>query len=77
MREQGVDRGESRVAGAHAVVAFDLEVFEERADEHRVEVLEGQLGRRLAGALLGEVQQQSECVSIGGDRVGTCSELAE
>ena len=52
--EQRVDGGESVVAGAHAVVALAFEVIEEGADQHRVEVLERELRRRLAGAALGE-----------------------
>src|SRR5207249_11853581 len=45
------------------------------ADQHRVEILEGQLRRGLAGAALREAQQQPERVAIGGHRVRAGSKL--
>src|SRR5258708_2363177 len=39
--EQGVDRGEACVAGPHAVTAFGLQVVEERGDQLRVQIGEG------------------------------------
>jgi hypothetical protein len=55
--EQRVDGGQAVVAGAHAVVAFMLQVIEEGADHHGVEVLDVELGGGLAGAALGEAEQ--------------------
>jgi hypothetical protein len=45
-------------------------MFEERADQWRVEIVDVQLERLLAGLLVRESQQQSERVSVGGDRLG-------
>ena len=41
---EGVDRGQARVAGRRAVVAFVVEVVEERADGHGVEVVDRETG---------------------------------
>ena len=47
---------------------FGFEVGEERADQRRVEVVDVQLERLFTGLLMREVQQQPECVAVGGDR---------
>ncbi len=64
-----MDRGETRVAGAHAVAAIAFQVGEERADQRRVEILEADLRRRLASLRLDEPQQQPKRVTVGSDRV--------
>jgi hypothetical protein len=64
-RAQG---GEPGVAGAGAVAAVDLEVFEEREDRGSVEVLEVELEGLFADPLLQEAEQQPERVSVGDDR---------
>jgi hypothetical protein len=43
--EQGVDRGETGVAGAGAVGAVVFEVVEERRDQRRVEVADVEAAR--------------------------------
>ena len=68
--EHGVQRGEAGVAGADGVGALGLEVIQEGADELGVEVLELQPGRRPAGLLRGEGQEQLEGVPVGGHGVG-------
>ena len=65
---EGVDRPEAGVAGSRAVAPVFFEVLEERADQRRVEIVDVQLERLLAGLLLGEAQQQPERVAVGGDR---------
>ena len=67
--EERVDRGQTRVAGPHAVAAVGLEMAEERGDRRGVEVLELELRRRLPGLLVHEHQQQSEAVAVCRDRV--------
>jgi hypothetical protein len=62
-----VDRRQAVVAGAGAVAPFCFEVVEERADQRRVEIVEVQLARLLAGPLGGEREQQPEGVAVGGD----------
>ena len=64
-----VDRPESCVAGPGAVAAFLFEMGEERADQRRVEIVDVQLERLLAGLSLREGEQQSERVAVGGDRL--------
>jgi hypothetical protein len=56
-------------AGSGAVAAVDFEVVEERADQRRVEVVDGELARLLAGSLGAEREQQPERVPVGGDRL--------
>ena len=53
-----VDRPEPGVAGAGAVAAVLFEVGEERADQRRVEIVDVQLERLLAGLVVREAQQQ-------------------
>ena len=60
-----VDRRQPGVAGAGAVAAVCLEVVEERADQLRVEVVDVQLARLLAGLLGGEREQQPEGGEVG------------
>ena len=48
-----VDRPEPGVAGPGAVAAFLFEMGEERADQRRVEIVDVQLERLLAGLLAG------------------------
>jgi hypothetical protein len=66
---EGVDRPEPGVAGPGAVAPVLLEVVEERADQRRVEIVDVQLERLLAGLLLREAKQQPERVAVGGDRL--------
>jgi hypothetical protein len=67
--EQRMDRGQPRVAGPRAVTAVTTQVFQEGPDEGGVEVVQAQVARLGAGALLGEAQQQSEGIPVGGDGV--------
>jgi hypothetical protein len=46
-----------------------FEVGQERADQRRVEIVDVQLTRLLAGLLICEGQQQPERVAVGGDRL--------
>ena len=75
--KQRVDRGQAVVAGADTVVTLGFQVIEEGPDHHGVEVLEAELGRRFAGAPLGEAEEQPERVPIGGHGVGAGSALAD
>jgi hypothetical protein len=56
--EHRVHRGQPGVAGPRAVVVLLSEVFEEGADQRRVEVLELQPGGWPAGLAVGEGEQQ-------------------
>ena len=75
--EHGVQRGEAGVAGADGVGALGLEVIQEGADELGVEILELQPGRRPAGLLRGEGQEQLEGVPVGGHGVRAGLALAD
>jgi hypothetical protein len=52
-------------------VSVGFEILEERADEHRVEIRQLELGGRLAALPMHEAEQQPERVAVGGDRVRT------
>jgi len=67
--KQRVDRRQSGVARADRVVALVLEMLEERGDQRRVEIVEVKPRRLFARSLLGEGQQQSQRVAVGGDRM--------
>ena len=64
-----MDRREPGVEGARSVATLAFEVVEERGNPGRVEVLDIERRRLLAGLPLNEGQEQSEGVAIGGDRV--------
>jgi len=64
-----VDRTKAGVACADAVASIVFEVLEEGADQRRVEIVDVQLERLLAGPLVREAQKQPERVSVGGDRL--------
>jgi len=64
-----MDRGQPCVAGSCAVAPVTAQVFQERADEGGVEVVQAQVAGRGAGTLLREGQQQAEGVPVGGHRV--------
>ena len=66
-----MDRGQPRVAGAHAVAALGLEVVEEAGDQRRVEIDDVQPRWWDPGALAGEAEQQPQRVAVGGDGVST------
>src|SRR3954453_16642898 len=68
--EERADGGEARVAGAHAVAAFLLEVVQEAADERGVEVGQVELTGLFAGAVLRVAQHQPPGVTVGGDGIG-------
>ncbi len=67
--EQRVDRGEPVVAGRGAVAPVAFQVVQEGTDQGCVQIIDGQLAGREAGALGGERQQQPEGGAIGRDRV--------
>jgi hypothetical protein len=56
-----------RVWGAVAAIVFEM--GEERANQRRVEVVDVELKRLLAGLPVGEAEQQPERVAVGGDRL--------
>jgi hypothetical protein len=53
-----VDRPEARVAGARTVAAIAFQMGEKGADQRRVEVVDVQLERLLAGLGVREAQKQ-------------------
>src|SRR5262249_17408964 len=63
--------GQSQIAAADGNSTVLLQVIKERSDQWRIDLFQGQLGRRLMQPLLSELQKQAECVAIGTDRVRT------
>lgn len=74
-REERVDGCQPCITGGDAVAAVGRQVVQERADERGIPVGEVQGAGRLAGALTGVSQQESESVAVGGDGVGADATL--
>lgn len=75
--EEGVGRRQAAVASPRAVPSTDLEMFEELAHEGSVEILDGQVGRRLLEAFRGEAKQDPERVTIGSNGVSAGASLTK
>lgn len=75
--EEGPDRRQSGVAGAHAILSFVFQMVEEGADQGRIEIVDVELSRRLAVPLRREDQQQPQRIAIGLNRVRADLALAE
>ena len=69
--EQGPDGGQTGIAGANIVAPLMLQMIEEVTDEVGVDILEGQILRRLAENPVGVVDEQPERVAVAGHGVGT------
>jgi len=63
--EEGLDRGQSNIAGLWSVSARVLQILQEGADQSRVELLQRQRRWRDPEPCSGELEQQLEAVSIG------------
>src|SRR5699024_5426310 len=72
-----MDRCEAVVTSAHVVSALVFEMIQKRANHRRVQI--GDIQRRWlrAGACDHKLQQQTERVSVAGDRVGAGFALAD
>src|SRR2546425_5305876 len=69
--EEGVDGGETGIAGADGVASNGLEMSQKVADERGVEVVEVEAAWGLPSALVNEGEQQAEGVAVGSDGVRT------
>ena len=58
------DRRQTGVTASHAVAPIPFQMIEETKDQRRVQIIERKIGRRLARRLLGEGEQQPECVAV-------------
>ena len=74
--EQGPDRGQSGVAGAHAVLSFVLQIVEEGPDQGRIEIVDGELARRLAVSLGREDQERPQGMPAGSSISGPATPSA-
>ena len=74
-RNRGADRRQPGVAAPRRVAALPLEMVEEAAHEVGVEILQGQVLRRLAENVPGVEHQQTERVAVAGDGVSACAAL--
>jgi hypothetical protein len=63
-RQTGIPR-------ASAVFTFVFEVLEECSNQWRIEITEEELRWGFPEAFLGEAQQETKCIPIRSDRVGT------
>jgi len=73
--EEGVYRGQTVVSRTRAVATVEFEVFEELPQEGNIEVFHGQFGRRPSKTLGGELEQQTEGISVSRYGVLACAEL--
>src|SRR3990170_4753852 len=69
--EEGMDGGQSHVAGPRTVPACFLDVLEKLPDEGGVQILEQQIRRAFPKPCGGKAQEKPEGVPVSGDRVGT------
>ena len=67
---KGPDRSEPRIAATHRVVALGFEVSQEAKNQLRIDITQGQLGRRLAELALSIAQQEPEGVPVRGHGPG-------
>jgi hypothetical protein len=74
--EEGVNGGQAEIARSGADASLCLEIGKERADEWCIEIIDDQIGGRLAEPRLCKPEQQPERVPIGCDRVATDVALA-
>jgi hypothetical protein len=72
-----VDRCQAGVTGPGTVAAHGLQVVEEVQHERRVEVGQLQRGRRFAGAVPSEAEEQFERVAVGLDGAGAGAALCD
>ena len=59
-----LDRHQSGIARAGAVVALGLQIVEELHDQWRIELLQRQRRRRQLQSRTGELEQELECIGI-------------
>src|SRR3990170_3984452 len=69
--EEGMDGGQSHVAGPRAVPACFLDVLEKLHDERGAQILKRQVRRVFPEPCSGKPQEKPEGVPVSGDRVGT------
>ena len=71
-----MNRCEADIAAAGAGAPRVLEIIEKRTEQGDVQIVQCQHRRRFAKVLLGKAQQQTEGVTVAGDRVGAGPFLA-
>lgn len=67
--EEAPDCRQPKVEGRRTGMALQVQLVEERYHQLRIEVLQLQIGRMPAGSTMGELQEEFECIPIGGDCV--------
>jgi len=67
--EKRPDGSQARVASTDAITTAMFQVFQERTNDGRIEILDRQLRGRLAAALMEEGEELAEGVAVGGHRV--------
>ena len=67
--EEGMDRRQPQIPAANAQALLLLQTIQKCHDQRGIDLLEVQTGWRLMQPLFGELQELSEGVSIGTDRV--------
>src|SRR5262249_36835953 len=73
--EEGSDGRQPTVATAGRDTSILLQVVEERPDQRRIDIFEGDAIWRFAQPLARELEQQAEGVAVRADRVRTCLPL--
>ena len=75
--EEGMDGGEPDITRARAVSTSLLDMVQKRADKWCVEIFQGQARGIFADPLLGKSQEQSKCIAVRGNGVGTGLALSD
>jgi hypothetical protein len=63
------DGRQTEVPASGAIVPAVFQIFQERPDQRGIQIAQPQLRRSFAQPFLGELQQQTERIAMGGDGV--------
>ncbi|CAK08165.1 hypothetical protein RL2676 [Rhizobium johnstonii 3841] len=67
--EEAPDCRQPKVIRRRAGVALGVQIVKERDNQHRIEILQSKIRRKFAGSAMCELQEELECVAVGGNRM--------
>src|SRR5579862_9432126 len=75
--KEGMNRRQTDIAGASAILSAVLEMIEEITNEGNVQVLDREIRGCFTEPFFCKMEEQTEGIAIPGDCIGTCSLLSE